>query len=288
MKKILLGMALLTATAVQAIEDNDTTIINNAHKVMVITNDSLQKIKVVGKEQDKNYVYENLLQIVDTNYVSESRTYRDLKSIGWGVGKKDKDGWSSNSISLHAAFGANFPTKVSNGFDFRQKGTWDAMLWLQYTHTPKYKLQSYSIGLGVTARSYSLRDDMMFSKDANGVVGLSSYPAGTSSRSSSISSLSLSVPLLFHQKFGRNSHYSLTLGPVVNFNLRSTLQNDFDYEDDTYNITTRNLKVRPVTVDLMAIFRMYGFGFYLKYTPMNMFKTNYGPKFHSLTFGICF
>ena len=69
MKKILLGMALLTATAVQAMEDNDTTIINNAHKVMVITNDSLQQIKVVGKDEDKQYVYENLLQLMaDKDY----------------------------------------------------------------------------------------------------------------------------------------------------------------------------------------------------------------------------
>ena len=286
MKKILLGMALLTATAVQAMEDNDTTIINNAHKVMVITNDSLQQIKVVGKDEDKQYVYENLIQIVDTNYVSESRTYRELNAVNWKVGKKDQDGWSSNSLTLHFGLGVSTPTNVPSDIDYRPFSSWEAMIWLQFDHTPKHKLQTYSVGLGFTSRGYGIRDDKMLYKGEDGVVGLYDYPTGAASRSSRITISSLSVPFLFKQKFGHKSHYSLTLGPVVNFNIAGTLNNSFELEDDDYNVTTKNIGYRPVTVDFMGIFRAYGFGFYVKYSPMSVLKTNRGPQFRALSFGL--
>lgn len=286
MKKILLGMALLTATAVQAMEDNDTTIINNAHKVMVITNDSLQQIKVVGKDEDKQYVYENLIQIVDTNYVSESRTYRELNAVNWKVGKKDQDGWSSNSLTLHFGLGVSTPTNVPSDIDFRPFSSWEAMIWLQFDHTPKYKLQTYSIGLGFTSRSYGIRDDRMFYKGEDGVTALYDYPAGAASRSSHITISSISIPLLFKQKFGHKSHFSLTLGPVINFNLAGTINNRFELDDDDYDITTRKIGHRPVTVDFMGILRAYGVGFYVKYSPMSVLKTNRGPEFRALSFGL--
>ena len=248
MKKILLGIALLTATAVQAMEDNDTTIINNAGKVMVITNDSLQQIKVVGKGEDKQYVYENLIQIVDTNYVSETRTYRELNAVNWKVGKKDQDGWSSNSITLHFGLGVSTPTNVPSDIDFRPFNSWEAMIWAQYDHTPKHKLQTYSIGLGFTTRNYGVRDDRMLWKGDDGVVGLDDYPVASYSRSSHINIISLSVPFFFKQKFGRESHYSLTLGPVVNFNLGGTINTRYEIDDYDCDITTKNIGHRPVTV----------------------------------------
>ncbi len=249
MKKILLGMALLTATAVQAMEDNDTTIINNAHKVMVITNDSLQQI-----------------------------------NVNWKVGKKDQDGWSSNSLTLHFGLGVSTPTNVPSDIDFRPFSSWEAMIWLQFDHTPKYKLQTYSIGLGFTSRSYGIRDDRMFYKGEDGVTALYDYPAGAASRSSHITISSISIPLLFKQKFGHKSHFSLTLGPVINFNLAGTINNSFELDDDDYYITTRKIGHRPVTVDFMGILRAYGIGFYVKYSPMSVLKTNRGPEFRALSF----
>ena len=286
MKKILLGMALLTATAVQAMEDNDTTIINNAHKVMVITNDSLQQIKVVGKDEDKQYVYENLIQIVDTNYVSETRTYRELNAVNWKVGKKDQDGWSSDCVTLHFGLGVSNPTNVSNGIDFRPFSSWEAMIWAQYEHTPKHKLQTYSVGLGFTSRSYGIRDDKMFWKGDDGVTGLSDYPIGSCSRSSHITIASLSIPFLFKQKFGHKSHYSMTLCPVVNFTLGGTINTRYEIDDYDCDVTTKKIGHRPVTVDFMGIFRAYGFGFYVKYSPMSVLKTNRGPEFRALSFGL--
>ncbi len=69
----------------------DTLVIRDARSVTIVTNDSLQKIKVNGKESDANYVYENTIQLVDSNYVDERRIYRDLKALEFPLNKKDSN-----------------------------------------------------------------------------------------------------------------------------------------------------------------------------------------------------
>ena len=62
MKKTMLMLTLaatLNASATTA--DNDTVVIKNPRRVTVITNDSLQKIVVNGREGDDDYKYQNTI-----------------------------------------------------------------------------------------------------------------------------------------------------------------------------------------------------------------------------------
>ncbi|MBQ2495636.1 MAG: hypothetical protein II521_05930, partial [Prevotella sp.] len=61
--------ASIQPTMIQA-TDNDTLIVNNPRKVTVITDDSLQTIRIEGRNDDPNFHYENTIQLVDSNYVS--------------------------------------------------------------------------------------------------------------------------------------------------------------------------------------------------------------------------
>ena len=282
------GAALLAALTAKAAEDNDTTVIDNARQVMVITGDSVQHIKVMGRENDDRYVYENSIQLVDTNYVSEQRTYHELKSLGWNVGKKNFDGWRTHTVTLHLGLGVSAPTQVPDAYELRPFKSWEAMLWALYNYTPRKKLQTYSAGLGFTFRNYGLRDNQMFAKDAAGVTELQAFPQGAAARSSYLNVVSLSVPFFFTQRFGAKSHFRLTVGPVVNFNMSGRLVNDYELGDQDFCVTTNKIGVRPVTVDLMAVLKAYGVGFYFKYSPMTVFKEGRGPQFHALSFGLYF
>lgn len=286
-----LAIALLAATASQASNENDTTLINNAHKVIIITGDSLQTVKVMGKEADSKYVYENSIQLVDTNYVSETRTYRDLKSIGWNIGPKDKCGRRSVELDLTLNFGLGIsaPTNVPEPLSLRPFKSWDGMIWLQLNNTPKrHPLQTYSIGFGLTVRRYGLRDGQMFQKDADGTLRMGNFPEHASDRHSSITITSLSVPLFLTHKFGAKSHFKLTLGPVVNFNIGGSISSGYEIGDNEHDITTRGIGYRPVTVDFMGILRTYGVGFFFKYSPQSVLKSGRGPQFHALSFGLFF
>ena len=291
MRKTMLCMALLLATAVHAIE-NDTTVIKNARQVMVITNDSLQQVKVLGKENDDRYVYENTIQLVDTNYVSEERSYRDLKAIGLELNKKGCVKKHSNYLSLNFGLGVSAPTNVPEGMDLKPMKSLEAMIWALYNHTPFKGKNTFSAGLGFTARNYGLDTNQMFTKDGS-TIGLGTFPEASGSRSSRLSIGSLSVPFFFSHEFGKKSHVSLTLGPVVNFNFGGgSLTNKSKTSDEIFDYTTEatatGIGCRPITVDFMGVLRLYGIGIYMKYSPQSVLKTDRGPQFHALSFGIFF
>ena len=80
MRHILL-LTLAFASSVAWAADNDTVVINKPNMVTVITNDSLQKVIVRGKENDDDFVYRNTIQLVDSNYVSQTTINRDHWSL---------------------------------------------------------------------------------------------------------------------------------------------------------------------------------------------------------------
>ena len=67
MRKIMMMALIAVGMTAFASEKNDTTIIENAYKVMVITGDSVQTVMVNGKEGSRDYRYVNSIKITDPN-----------------------------------------------------------------------------------------------------------------------------------------------------------------------------------------------------------------------------
>lgn len=291
MRKTMLCMVLLLTAVVHATEENDTTVIKNARQVMVITNDSLQQVKVLGKENDDHYVYENTIQLVDTNYVSEERSYRDLRAIGFEFNKKNSVKKHTNTLTGNFGLGVSAPTNVPDGIDLKPMNSVEAMLWVLYNHTPFKGKNTFSAGLGFTARSYGLGTHKMFTKNGS-TIGVGDYPEGSDYRRSSLYVGSLSVPFFYTHDFGKKSHFKLTLGPVVNFNLFGSISNRYEISDANFDYTIEakasSIGQRPITVDFMGVLRFYGIGVYMKYSPQSVLKTDRGPQFHALSFGLFF
>lgn len=272
MRYLLMVMALTAGLAVQAKEKSDTTVIENAKKVTIITSDSLQKVRVRGKEGNDTYFYENSITYRDKD--SDKRKYEY---------DEDNSGWD-----FDFGFGWAIPTNVPSEISFATFRSWEWMLGLRYRYTPKRKLQSYSTGLWVNWRGYTLRGDKAFAKGDQSIVEISEFPENASHKHSSINIFSLSVPFFFTQKFGHKSKFKLTLGPVVNVNLRGRINNEYDLGDDEFEISTKGIEYRTLTVDFMGVVSYSGISVYCKYSPMSVLKTDKGPQFHSLTLGVFF
>ena len=118
----------------------------------------------------------------------------------------------------------------------------------------------------------------------NDVVGLGTFPANASSKYSSVRTLGIIIPILFTQDLGKD--FSFSVGPVVNFNAWGWVNRDYDLGDDNYDVSTRKIGQRPVTVDIMGIIDYDGLGIYCKYSPMSVFKKDSGPEFRSITLGL--
>ena len=78
-------MALLvTGIVAYANEKNDTTVIENAKKVTIITSDTLQTIKVKGKEGNSNYYYENSISTKNKCSRKEKKVV-DVDGSDWDI-----------------------------------------------------------------------------------------------------------------------------------------------------------------------------------------------------------
>ncbi len=202
------------------------------------------------------------------------------------TGKRAYDEYKvRDCLDFDVALGFNIMTSKPEGANSRFFGSNEFLVGLRYKYTPKNALQSYSTGLWIQWNRYTL-DNKMFYKATDNVVALQDFPAGVSSPRSRINIFSLSVPLFFTQKLGRESDWSVTLGPVVNFNVRGRVNNEYDQGDDVYDITTKGINYRPVTIDLMGMLQYKGVGIYCKYSPMSVLKKDMGPQFRSLTLGV--
>ena len=270
MKKIMLMAAMMACVAAHAGEKNDTTVIENAKKVTIISSDTEQRIKVRGKQGNSTYYYENSITMRDSAYSKRVKKV-DIENKYW---------------DFDLAFGLPIATNVPDGMSFAPFKSYEWIVGFRYKYTPENALQTYSVGLWANWRKYTLDTDKMFAKDANNVVGVYDYPVNAGDKRSGIYVFGLSVPFLFTQKFGHQSDFKMSLGPVVNFNLYGRIKNEYTVGDDEVEINTKGLEYRPVTVDIMGMLQYKGVGFYCKYSPMSVLKTDMGPEFRSVSVGI--
>gem|GEM_PF-1045868 len=221
----------------------------------------------------------------DTTVIENATQYRDSTSV-----KKtyEYDEYTSSNWDIDFGLGWAIPTNVPDEIGFSTFRSWEWILGVRYCYTPKKSLQTYSTGLWVNWRGYTLSGDNAFAKGDQSVVEIGEFPENASHKHSSINIFSLSVPFFFTQKFGQKSKFKLTLGPVVNFNLRGRVNNDYDIGDDEFEISTKGIEYRTLTVDLMGFISYSNVSIYCKYSPMSVLKTDKGPQFHSLTLGVFF
>lgn len=202
--------------------------------------------------------------------------------IDLGKGKDENDRWS-----MHFNIGVDVPTNVPDGMSFAPFRSWEVG-WtvFQYDYTPKDWKTTFSAGLGFDWRNYTLRGHKNMFGKVGDYVGVGVAATGMEELSSNIHTTSLSMPLLVKQKFSKK--FALTLGAQLNWNYYARVQNNYEMGDNNYNIYTKKIGERPFTVDVLGIVEVGDWGIYCKYSPMSVLKTDRGPEFKSLAFGIYF
>ena len=295
MKKILMAtLALLTLQA-QAANDNDTIKVSHPDKVTIITGDSLQKVIISGREGDPDFSYRSTIQLVDTNYVSNTVIGRERWDIrnGISVNRSNKDEDKDKKkpgveVIMHVGLGFNNPTNVDDGISFKTFRSGE-IIWniFEVRHMLNKKGTDYlSWGFGLGWRNYRMTGNRLFEKDANGHIVTGSYPDGASKEYSRINTFALNLPLLYGHNF--KHHWGFSVGPVINWNTYGSIFTHYRQGGGTHEYKTKHIHQRPFTVDLMAVIRNPFIPFYVKYSPMDVMKSGMGPKFKSLSFGLYF
>ena len=291
MKRIIyLSLIIFTLSISGVAAQNDTVVIQKPKKVTIVTGDSLQKIIVTGKEGDDKFIYQNTIQLVDSNYVSTTRIGRDrwelIPSVKVGKANDDTKGRGShNVLSAHFGLGFTAPTKADARTDFSTFKSWEifATLLQWDHHFDRRERNTVSMGFGIDWKNYRMTGDTRFTKAPDGNVVIEKYPLQVSPDFSRIKVFSLTASLGFVHSF--DDDFWIGFGPVVNFNTYASVLTEYTMYGDDIRKLEKDIRQRPITIDWMLRLGLCGVPFYLKYSNDNVLKDG-GVKFRSLSFGL--
>jgi hypothetical protein len=282
MKPYTLLIALAVTLGAHATNTQDTLVVNHPQKVVVIDQDSLLKVQIVGRDNDSTYRYESMLQAVDSNYVSTATIGNDWSfSIG-GFGKKRHLNRGTQIIS-NLFVGFNAPS-ASAPLSFKPFESWE-LWWLiaDFNHALWHKGHEVSVGIGVDWRNYRIGDRRQFVKADDGTVSVEPLPEGSDPQFSRVKVFSLTFPVRYHYY---KKGWGFSVGPVFNLNTHATIKTRYKLNGEKQKATYKHIHQSPFTIDLMGTFVTPLMKFYAKYSPCNVLDTTYGPKIHSVSFGV--
>lgn len=140
------------------------------------------------------------------------------------------------------------------------------------------------IGMGLDWRNYRVTGFKMFSKDERGIISMQDYPEGTEPNFSRIHTFSLSLPLKYYHYFNKKVYFAV--GPELYFTPWGSLKTRYYEDGEKKKITSENVHQSRFSVGVGAEVIIHHVGIYYKYNPFNVLKSNYGPKFSSMTVGL--
>ena len=295
---ILLIMAMFSTLVSMACTtcEMDTLIVKKPNVVKVVATDSLQTIIIEGQEDNPQWKYENTINIVDSNYVSNTEINDDWSfSLGnifsTRRNRKSKDSSNryeraTNSTNMHFALGfcsANGLPGRSQTSMYKSLELWWTVI--EYEYRPWGNGHEFSVGWSLDWRNYRITENKRFLKGGDGMLSLEDYPENSIPKFSRIKVFSHSFPLQYGYE-GRQIGFSF--GPVLNFNAYSSVKTRYKLDDRKYKDVQKDIHVRPVTVDLMAKVCVDLLSFYVKYSPVSLIAPQYGLTFKTLSFGVYF
>jgi hypothetical protein len=294
MKKLFILLLLAISATANAVEvsENDTLTILKPKKVRIITGDSIQKIKVYGRENDSQYRYESKILLVDSNYVSETSINKDtwnfdfVKKYSVGTGYPLKSNTASMRLAIGLTYGANAKYSSSQSVGSSWEIMWTIMEWEKYKYG---KHNGFSVGFGVDWRNFRIDGRQYFYKADDGMLSEQNYPAGYEPDFSRIKVFSLQIPIMWKY---RTKKMTFGLGPVINFNTYASIKNRYrDADGAKHKDVYKQIHQRPITVDIMGEVSIRNWvSIYAKYSPMTILNSSYGGdiNFQPVSFGIYF
>ena len=291
MKKLFI-LLLLAISATANAAENDTLTILKPRKVRIITGDSIQKIKVYGREGEDKYTYESKILLVDSNYVSEESINKDtwtfdfIKSKSHGTGYPLKQRNLSSRLGFGLCYGANADYKGPQSVG----SSWEIMWTIAEIEKYGYgKHNGFSIGFGVNWRNFRIDGRSKFVKLDDGTITEEGLPAGYDNDFSRIKVFSLTIPVMWKY---RTKQVTFGLGPVFNINTYASIKNRYwDADGEKHKQIFKKIHQRPITVDIMAEVSFHNwFSIYGKFSPMTILNSTYAHdvNFQPVSFGIYF
>ncbi len=281
--------------SIAAVDNSVSQVVVKPDSIFINRNGNNVEVKVFGRDGNPSYYYSYSQEVADT----DNETIVEGKSSDWGIGlpfggklkgksgsgKKPLFSVTSRGIGIGMVTALDKPDIMSSKMPESIEIFWDEIIGLQWT--PWRNNTAFGIGIGLDWKNYRLADKKIWTKDEEGNIGFGDYPEGCKPDFSRLKVFSITMPVTFTQGLGKGFKFSL--GAVVNFNTYASLKTQYKRGDDKVSILTKGIRQNKTTIDLMAQFNFIdGIGLYVKYCPMNILDTDFGPSFKGLSAGMTF
>lgn len=291
-RSIIITVAMACATVCAKAGTNDTLTITGPQKVMVANTPN--GYTITASSIDSTYRYERIFNADGTTSVRKAKVENKQPGIVKAVKKmtgKFNPHWCGMEFGWVASTGTN--TGGLNGAEGAKGKLWKswevALNLMEYGLPIGHKGFGAFTGLGVDWREIRLKGDNIFYKDpATGTTSIVGKPEGIDLKNSRVHMFSITVPLMVEWQTpkSKGDDFWINAGAVVNFNPYTTYgtkwrEGSVKCEDKTYKT-----KQQPVTIDMKLAFGAGAMGFFVKYSPMKVIRSGYGPDFCPLSFGL--
>lgn len=292
MKKIYVVMlAFVTTFSAMASEMADSVNVTVVKEVenadqLVITEDSrgvTVNIKGIGGDTDSTYTYRSQFSpdAVVKTHQSSSNWYMSMPFARRNRCTVKYPQW--NVVSSGLMFGRSMGVGTADGVNLSgAEIMWLNTLGLNYCPSMRHSL---TVSVGLDWRNYRLDDNVRFYKDADGKLTVGGYnDANSHDRLSRIKTFSLLVPFTYTYSVGAG--FNLSASAILDFNVYGSVKTKYQIGELKYEDFDKDIHQNVITCDFMALIDWRGIlGVYVKYSPCNVLKTDFGPKYQSLSFG---
>jgi len=288
MKKNLLtaALAFCAAAPLLATEANDTIIdVRNPQRVVVEERDSLMSLTVRGRDGDSTFCYRYTRTFNDSTsaaIVSQGDKW-DFNRLSIGRGPRAGKPGLDLSVGL-LSFGFATPLGAPAGMHTDMLASGEIMLGpLSLERTTRNGLHCFSFGIAGTWRNYRMNGATRFVK-ADGRVQTAPYPEGADPDFSRIKVISSNFLFGYTRNLGHD--FGLSLYGILNLNGRASIKTRYKLDGRKVKEQCKEIHQRPVTIDVMARASYRWLGVYVKYSPFDVLRTDFGPSFQSLSAGL--
>lgn len=142
----------------------------------------------------------------------------------------------------------------------------------------------FEIGAGFSSNIYYAGAGFAYGKTGDRLT-LMPIAEGVRREHSRLQTWTFQIPVLYNQKIGHDFMFSL--GAVANLNTYAVANTRLELEEGRFlNYSYKGLQQNLLTVDAYASFDICGFGMYARWSPMTLFRKQFGPELKGFSIGI--
>lgn len=280
--------------ASEFVNPTDTTIRIDNKRIEISETEDRMKVRIYesderGDEIENEKVFEGHYK---NGQSYERRYHRRSLNIPLPTWDRDFDShWAGFGMGFANFADGNFNINDVDGVTLKSEKSLEYNLNFLEKSFPISKYNwAIVTGVGMRWSRYRIKTNEYFKENEEGITVLNSAPEGITYSKSKLNITSLTIPVLLEWQSRRVQGERFFLSAGVVGVIKTISSSKVEYRDSNNKKQKekmdRGMNIRPVTMDFLIQGGYDWIGFYMKYSPIELFEGGKGPKVHPVSIGL--